>query len=194
MEFRKKKYFVRLHSWSSENNKFSLSNAFGIESLAIVRGEAWLGNEISPHAFFKLNLKTNRVKTAPLMANQQSLTAFRLKQGVFFLLDREGRCIWKTRNPEKSKGVCLSFRKTIESAEFHYPVFDGDGVEHAEWGTAEGLDFKGETFVVATDNNGRALTAHAREKRPTVMLFEMPERTMPLPKMPLPKMPPPKMQ
>jgi hypothetical protein len=148
---------------------YQLSKKFGLEGLAVKDKSVLLAKEMLPLAIFEIS-ETSKPK---LFERNQlgSQTDIKIHRDDLFILDREGRCIWKTKLPFRSQETCYSFEKALAHPELDYWARDAKGVPQPQWGTAEALEVSDDRFVIGLDNNGQSLKSRS-DSRPVIVILK----------------------
>lgn len=153
---------------------------FGIESMAVTKDFIFLGKEKPPLAFFQIPRHIDKTKKSEMKmikrSNLGSQTDVKIRNGNFYILDREGRRIWKGK-PPFDKETPVSFLQTLQKQEFDFYVTDTEGVDHPEWSTAEALELTKDFIYVGLDNNGLGLRkpGSTKETRAVLLCFKRPK-------------------
>ncbi len=148
---------------------YQLSKKFGLEGLAVFGKSILLAKEMLPLAVFEIS---QTAKPKIFERNQLgSQTDLKVNNGSLFILDREGRCIWKTKLPFKSQETCYSFAKALKHPELDYWARDNKQRPQPQWGTAEALEVSDEHFIIGLDNNGQPLKTRS-DTRPVIVVLK----------------------
>lgn len=174
-------FSVKTHLWEN-NSAFLFDGRFGIEALGVMKDTIFLGKEMPPLALFHLALSSKqmrskqklKLKTVEVRKEPGSTTAIRYRDGFLYILDRDSRCLWKTKKFSE-KGICYSFKKMSEDKRIHYRVVDALKKVRPKWGTFEGLDLDKSFIYFSLDNNHQALYADGQENRPAVVVVKAPK-------------------
>jgi hypothetical protein len=168
---------VTAHKWKYHADGYELNSSFGIEALALVGDELYLGKESPPLAFFKIDLKTGKYTGIEKRAVQLgSQTSMRYRNGTYYVLDRDRRCIWETKNLSGQDHYCLPLWEHTQKPELDYHTRRTQDQFRAKAGTAEALDIYKGTFYIGLDNNGRSLKSNRLERRPAILVLELKEK------------------
>lgn len=154
---------------------YAITDWYGIESLALTKDQIFLGKEMPPLAFFAFD-RVNPFASPPKLmtrSGQGSQTDTKIKNDTWYILNRETRCVVKTKPPfEAEESFC--FGATLSDPRFDYRVRDEKGVQHDEWSTAEALEITENRIFIGLDTNGETLKKGS-ERRATVLSFERPK-------------------
>lgn len=148
---------------------YRLSSKFGLEGIAVNSKGILLAKEMMPLALFQLD----SLGKAKIYERNQlgSQTDLKFQKDSLYILDREGRCVWKTALPLKQKEFCYSFAQALKHVELDYWARDSKDRHQPQWGTAEALELDGDAFIVGLDNNGQSLKTRT-DTRPVIVFLK----------------------
>ena len=156
--------------WSTLFPAYALSSKFGLEGLAISDGRIFLAKEMAPLAIFELKEdQSTKIYPSHRLGSQTDL---KFVKDQLYVLDREGRCIWKTKIPLITQETCLSFSSAMKHPELDYWTKDSRKKQQPHWGTAEALEVFEDQFIIGFDNNGQSLKSR-EDSRPVIAVMKL---------------------
>ncbi|MGA0164336.1 MAG: hypothetical protein ACO3LE_08880 [Bdellovibrionota bacterium] len=164
--------------WKMPEGVAAFTDWFGAEAMAFANDQIWIFREMPPlDAFVFERSEFDKIVTAEQRPRNfsESQTAARFRDGKWFLLDRNARCVWESASYAE-KGKCHSFSKWVDEDEhYRFEVRDDKNKLREEWSTAEALDVDADSFWVGLDNNGLGLYRDPTAKNPVILQLARPK-------------------
>jgi len=157
-------------SWSQLYPAYALSSKFGLEGIAVFDSKIFLAKEMAPLAIFELKEdQTTKIYPRNRLGSQTDL---KFVKDQLYILDREGRCVWRTQIPLITQEVCFSFSDATKHPELDYWTRDSRQKQQSHWGTAEALEVSEDQFIIGFDNNGQSLKSR-EDSRPVIAVMKL---------------------